>query len=975
MPVYDDQKTTTRADDDELRRITGIDAKEEKKMESSAVHDGSVAEKNEKKDLEKVSEQDEKSTKTTDKSDLSAENDLYKPGNQGKTTLRGRVLTRRNGLITALVGLLGGGVFGVTSFLSGPAQIVQFGQLLDQFHFFNNEQSTDSRFGRMLEWTRTRSEPSKRNIGYIGEVLSSRYIARLNADGITMSFDNPDGITKNRRVQSLVIDTDTPKGKAAADEFARRGLQTSSVDLGNGRTGLSVDLRGTNAGVRRSSINIAVDSQGKGGISSAISKRLLKARAGVDFHPLKNLVRDKQESFVDWRKRIQEERSERITDGTDTTEGRSLTGNETTDADGNPVTENADIADSSNSQLDELADASTPDLRKGLATKLLGGGAALVGALCVIRDVGDSIPEYQQANVILPMIRMGMEVVTTSSQVMSGQDVTLDELGAVSEFLYDEETQTSWSSARGMQLELGQDPTGPDIPTEAKLQDGKAGWLFSSVDRIPGLGTACGVSNTIKKIPIIGRAVSIVESVQGEIIDGALGIFGTSTQRIMDAIVGFFAGDVINSFSQGADFGNLANLGARLSVNESAIAMGGTVLTGAEVAELKLERDLELDHQFSQKPLYARLFDMQDTRSLVSRALIQNPSVNSRQELLNTVATIPRMFGSVAKSTFSIFTPRALAASNFDESGFYGFEKYGFSVADLESDLTVDPYENADIVEANWSRYERFQACFGTSINQETGALTVGASKHYDDIESNTNCADTSEDMQRYKMYLLDTYTARSMACYESIDELACEELGITGGVIGATTTTTGTTTQEPTAPVEIVAGDTSSIPCAAGKDGGVNDGYDDGQLVRIRTCFIPSLNSNTVVNSQISAQINSLYVAARAANIPLNGGGFRTLAGQEQLFRARCPTTPFTESCTGVARPRYSNHQMGLAIDFTCAGVLIPQRYTNALGNQCYQWLLQNAGRFGLKEWGNGTAAARQKAGYEGWHWSVDGN
>lgn len=973
MPVYDDQKT--RADDDELRRITGISSDEEQKMENSAVHDGSVAEKNEKKDLEKAETTNVNNANATKAVDKSSEDSLYKPSKQEKNTLRGRLLTKRNGLITAFGGTIVGGIFAVTSFLSGPAQIVQFGQLLDQFHFFNNEQSTDSRLGRMLEWGRTRSEPSKRNIGFLGEQLSTRYIARLQADGITMSFDNGDG-TKNRRVQSLVIDTDTPKGKAAADEFARRGLQTRSVDLGNGRTGLSVDLRGTNARTRRSSINTAVDSQGKNGISSAISKRLLKARAGVDFHPLKNLARDRQESFVDWRKRIQQERSERITDGTDTTEGRRLTGNETTDADGNPITENTDVADVSNSQLDELADASTPDLRKGLATKLLGGGAALVGALCVIRDVGDSIPEYQQANVILPMIRMGMEVVTTSSQVMSGQGVTLDELGAVSEFLYDEETQTSWSSARGMQLELGQDPTGPDIPTEAKLQDGKAGWLFSSVDKIPGLGTACGVSNTIKKIPIIGSAVSIVENVQGAIIDGALGIFGTSTQRIMDAIVGFFAGDAINSFAQGADFGNLANLGARLSANESAIAMGGTVLTDAEVVELKQERDQEQDYRFRQKPLYARLFDSQDTHSLVSRVLLQNPSVNSRSELLKSVATIPRMFGSVAKSTLSIFSPRALAASNFDESGFYGFEKYGFSVANLESDLTADPYENADIVEANWPKYTKYQACFGTTINQETGALSVGESKHYDDIESNADCADTSEDMQRYKMYLLDTYTARSMACYESIDEQACKELGVTAGVIGATNPgETGNLNQEPSTPVDIVTGDTSNIPCAAGRDGGVSDGYDDGKLVKIRTCFIPSPKSNTVVNSQISSQINSLYIAARAANIPLNGGGFRTLAEQERLFRGKCPNTPFTEKCVGVARPKYSNHQMGLAIDFTCNGVLIPGKHSSASTNPCYQWLLQNAGRFGLKEWGSGTAAARQKPGYEGWHWSVDGN
>ncbi len=45
MPVYDDQETRTRADDEELRRITGIDENEEAQIEEDAVHDGSTAER------------------------------------------------------------------------------------------------------------------------------------------------------------------------------------------------------------------------------------------------------------------------------------------------------------------------------------------------------------------------------------------------------------------------------------------------------------------------------------------------------------------------------------------------------------------------------------------------------------------------------------------------------------------------------------------------------------------------------------------------------------------------------------------------------------------------------------------------------------------------------------------------------------------------------------------------------------------
>lgn len=68
MRVYDDQNTTTRADDDELRRITGIDPSEEKKMEENAVHDGSVAEKNESEELNDPDDtKGQKNDQSTDK--------------------------------------------------------------------------------------------------------------------------------------------------------------------------------------------------------------------------------------------------------------------------------------------------------------------------------------------------------------------------------------------------------------------------------------------------------------------------------------------------------------------------------------------------------------------------------------------------------------------------------------------------------------------------------------------------------------------------------------------------------------------------------------------------------------------------------------------------------------------------------------------------------------------------------------------
>lgn len=178
--------------------------------------------------------------------------------------------------------------------------------------------------------------------------------------------------------------------------------------------------------------------------------------------------------------------------------------------------------------------------------------------------------------------------------------------------------------------------------------------------------------------------------------------------------------------------------------------------------------------------------------------------------------------------------------------------------------------------------------------------------------------------------------------------------------------------------------GDTSDIPCAAGTDYGPADGYTNGVLTKIRVCRVAGM----VVNSQVSKQVNDMHAAWTAAGIPLSGGSFRTMAGQISIYQNWCKTDGIVGSpppypkppgqtirCPGGGAPGYSNHQMGMAIDFNCAGALIPRKYAQASQNRCFQWLSQNAGRFGFFEYGLGKQSSRENSGYEGWHWSVNGN
>ncbi len=154
-----------------------------------------------------------------------------------------------------------------------------------------------------------------------------------------------------------------------------------------------------------------------------------------------------------------------------------------------------------------------------------------------------------------------------------------------------------------------------------------------------------------------------------------------------------------------------------------------------------------------------------------------------------------------------------------------------------------------------------------------------------------------------------------------------------------------------------------SATNCEAGTDAGIGDGYRDGVLTKIKLCNVQGI----IVNSQISKNVDQLLTAAKNSGISLSGGGFRTMASQKSLFAKNCGGG----SCRPpTARPGYSNHQMGLAIDFTyngrlivCSGGISAKTCRSSGANKGFNWLDANAIKYGLKNFPK-----------EAWHWSIDG-
>ena len=120
------------------------------------------------------------------------------------------------------------------------------------------------------------------------------------------------------------------------------------------------------------------------------------------------------------------------------------------------------------------------------------------------------------------------------------------------------------------------------------------------------------------------------------------------------------------------------------------------------------------------------------------------------------------------------------------------------------------------------------------------------------------------------------------------------------------------------------------------------------------------------LVAGSIAGQTARLLEASAGAGLSLGGSAYRDVNTQVDLRRQHCGPTEFdiwlkpaSQCSPPTAIPGRSMHEKGLAIDFTCAGVLIRDR-----ASPCFVWLAANAASFGFYNLPS-----------EPWHWSTNGN
>ncbi|HSP03682.1 MAG TPA: D-alanyl-D-alanine carboxypeptidase family protein [Acidimicrobiales bacterium] len=119
-------------------------------------------------------------------------------------------------------------------------------------------------------------------------------------------------------------------------------------------------------------------------------------------------------------------------------------------------------------------------------------------------------------------------------------------------------------------------------------------------------------------------------------------------------------------------------------------------------------------------------------------------------------------------------------------------------------------------------------------------------------------------------------------------------------------------------------------------------------------------------IHQSIADNLAGLLSAAESDGISLSGWGYRDSQRQVELRRQNCGSSNYAvyqmspSACSPpTARPGASNHERGLAVDFTYNGSTIKSRSSPA-----FQWLRANAARYGFYNLPS-----------EPWHWSVNGN
>ncbi|MDB5175772.1 MAG: hypothetical protein JWM81_630 [Candidatus Saccharibacteria bacterium] len=919
----------------------------------------------------------------------------------GAKALQFLARNKKKGAAGGIAGVLVAGAIFAGTFLAGPFEFVQAAKIASGARLAPQSDESDFRMTkalRNLNYIR-KGETEKTRMGGIGNHYATKFEARLNSVGLKSAYSTNLGLH-----EGWAINPDAPEFKNLSPEEIKEKVSAKyGIDLtvSPGKDGALIIDKASNGKLfdfrgymdNKSFIRQSLRESGMGKMSSRAVTRVIAEKYGWSLSPIKAIdtkLLGQGDKLID---KIRENRTKAIQGDTGppvTTESRPDLNTNPEEAGTAPGQAASDkgVADSVSEQakLNQNKPGALKGLSDSVSAKWVAGPAAAVGVMCLARGIDANYDSVKEAQIILPLMRVAMRIISIGSEAMFGPSNVhlLQQMGDESEILTNPDTGRSYADSAGIKK-----------ITTGSVDKG------AQPDNVIGGIAKSSFFNGIFTTGALGKALDPACSTAGMVVLGAVGFLGgpvsfaagtavsaVAVPKIVHAIVGFMAGEAVNlndPTKWGPDVGNYLDVGAKMAGDTLEVSSGAIIQTAAALSERSaIQNNLE-QSEFDNQSVAYKLFNPSDPRSAAGKVM-QNVSPSASQNVASLVGSTMNI-GSVFGSIANLFTSKASADAPVDKTPLdYGLPTYSYSVAEMDNPAVDNPWQNGDEVadmldSANGAGLiQRAKACFNVDIAKVATAdgpewdatVSPGTRSLYGDTANKNyaenNCGDPSTTWLKVRMFISDTQTIKAAGCYEDDEEL-CGEMGFGGGPAApAASTGSGAIDGD-------IGVSSDKVACAANtKDMGVVASQYTGSAkketgpIMVHLCQLSSIggqgnnaagteiNGGAIVNARVSGAWETLGEKAKAAGVPL-------AANSSFRLGASCGGNGDGRSC---AKPGGSMHQLGVAIDFSGPTEINENHQTCATRerspeNPSWQWLNNNAAAFGFRQYSA-----------EAWHWDA---
>ncbi len=386
----------------------------------------------------------------------------------------------------------------------------------------------------------------------------------------------------------------------------------------------------------------------------------------------------------------------------------------------------------------------------------------------------------------------------------------------------------------------------------------------------------------------------------------------------------------------------MSTAGAEVTYEKAAmLKTGAAPITNTAYTDIQRRYIADEEVNFQHRSLLGRLASTDTPYSLLSRIAMRTPS-RSALPATSIASVLQNPLQRIGFAFGVGFTSKKASALTVGSSSAFGVKHYGYGNAEIPSDP-----------EQYWD-----DRCEGRNFEQE---FLDGMVQDQVTGEATPNKSEPC--------LLIRTLSESGGGMFDA---------SLLPAGSSSTSGSNPTSVSGSTIDVSQMFNSSESVGCAPGtRDLGLQDGYRDGQKVVIRLCAIPGFKStgaesgaestyairgadgDVMVNSRVSGAWLDLYTAAKSSGTTLSAvSGFRSMAKQQNLW------IQYGQDPRRAARPGYSPHQMGLAIDLATIssvslGAQTCETRVTQRGNAMWEWMEANAARFGIKQYSA-----------EAWHW-----